>query len=71
MDCLDSVACLDLREQREVVGTLVYLAPREIPESKESEDSRALQDHLGLLVRLAALEIQDHLALSEKLEPLV
>lgn len=71
MDCLDSVACLDLREQREVVGTLVYLAPREIPESKENEDSRALQDHLGLLVRLAALEIQDHLALSEKLEPLV
>lgn len=71
MDCLDNVACLDLREQREVVGTLVYPALREIPESKESEDSRALQDHLGLLVRLAALEIQDHLALSEKLEPLV
>lgn len=71
MDCLDNVACLDLKEQREVVETLVYLAQKEILANKENADSRALQDHLGLLVKLAALEIQDHLALLEKQEPLV
>lgn len=70
MDYLDNVVCLDLREQREAVETLVYLAQKEILESKENEDSRELQDHLGLQVKLVALEIQDHLALLEKQEPL-
>lgn len=70
MDYLDNVVCLDLREQREAVETLVYLAQKEILESKENEDSRELQDHLGLLVKLVALEIQDHLALLEKQEQL-
>jgi len=69
LDCLDNVVCLDLREQREVVETLVYLDPKEILGSKENEDSRALQDHLALLVKLAALEIQDHLAPWEKQGP--
>jgi len=64
------VVCLDLREQREAVETLVYLAQKEILESKENEDNRELQDHLGLQVKLVALEIQDHLALLEKQEPL-
>jgi len=66
--CPDSVACLDLRVQREVVGILVFLVLKEMQENKEKEDNRVLQDHLDLLVRLVALEILDHLVLLEKQE---
>lgn len=68
MDCLDNVACLDLRVQREAVVTLVYLALKEMQESKEKEDNRVLQDHPDLLVRLVAPEILDLLVLLEKQE---
>lgn len=44
MDCLDNVACLDLKEQRAAVETLAYLALKEILESKEKEDNRELLD---------------------------
>lgn len=68
MDCLDNVACLDLRVQREAVVILVYLALKEMQESKEKEDNRVLQDHLDLLVRPVAPEILDLLVLLEKQE---
>jgi len=68
LDCLDNVACLDLRVQREAVVTLVYLALKEMQESKEKEDNRVLQDHLDLLVRPVAPEILDLLVLLEKQE---
>lgn len=68
MDCLDNVACLDLRVQREAVVILVYLALKEMQESKEKEDNRVLQDHLDLLVRPVAPEILDPLVLLEKQE---
>jgi hypothetical protein len=70
LGCLDNVACLDQRVRREAEATLAYLAQKEIQESKEKGDSRVLQDHQGLLVKLAALETQDLLALLEKQEPL-
>ena len=66
--CLDNVACLDLRVQREAGVILVFLALKEMPENKEKEDNRVLQDHLDLLVRLVALEILDLLVLLEKQE---
>jgi len=62
------VACLDLRVLREAVVTLVYLALKEMQESKEKEDNRVLRDHLDLLVRLVAPEILDLLVLLEKQE---
>jgi len=68
--CPDNVACLDLRVQREAGVILVFLALKEMQESKEKEDNRVLQDHLDLLVRLVALEIQDPLVLLEKQEQL-
>lgn len=68
MVCPDNVACLDLKVQREDVGILVFLALKEMPENKEKEDNRVLQDHPDLLVRLVALEILDHLVLLEKQE---
>jgi len=55
---------------REAAVTLVYLVLKEMQESKEKEDNRVLQDHLDLLVRLVALEIQDPLVLLEKQEQL-
>lgn len=66
--CPDNVACLDHRVQREAVVILVFLALREMQESKEKEDNRVLQDHPDLLVRLVALEILDLLVLLEKQE---
>jgi len=62
------VECLDLRVLREAVVTLVYLALKEMQESKEKEDNRVLRDHLDLLVRLVAPEILDLLVLLEKQE---
>jgi len=56
--------------QREAVVTLAYLDQKEMLENKEKEDNRVLQDHLDLLVRLVALEIQDPLVLLEKQEQL-
>lgn len=53
---------------REAAVTLVYLALKEMQESKEKEDNRVLQDHLDLLVRLVAPEILDLLVLLEKQE---
>jgi len=70
LDCLDNVACRDHREQKEAVVILAYLDQKEMLENKEKEDNRVLQDHLDLLVRLVALEIQDPLVLLEKQEQL-
>lgn len=68
MVCLVNVVCLDHRVPKEVEETQVYLAQREIQESKEIGDSRVLQDHQGLLGKLVALETLDLLDLLEKQE---
>lgn len=70
LDCQDNVACRDHREQKEAVVILAYLDQKEMLENKEKGDNRVLQDHLDLLVRLVALEIQDPLVLLEKQEQL-
>jgi len=66
--CLVNVVCLDRKVPKEVAETQVYLAQKEIQESKEKGDSRVLQDHQGLLVKLVALETLDLLALLVKQE---
>ena len=68
MVCLVNVVCLDRKVPKEVAETQVYLAQKEIQESKEKGDSRVLQDHQGLLVKLVALETLDLLALLVKQE---
>ena len=62
-------ASLVLMEPREVVVTWDRPDRREMPGSRESEDSRVsldLQDHLE---KLAVLVIQDHLELLVRPEP--
>lgn len=68
MVCLVNVVCLDRKVPKEVAETQVYLAQKEIQESKEKGDSRVLQDHQGLLVKLVALETLDLLVLLVKQE---
>ena len=62
-------ASLVLMEPREVVVTWGRLDQREVPGSKESEDSRVSPDLQDPQEKLAVLVTRDHLELLERPEP--